>query len=115
MVVEHLVDIGRRSALVRTAYCMLEFGARLRLAGGASSDGCDCPLTQDLPADALGLSAIHLNCVLRQLREMGLLTFRDGVVRFDELDRLVALAEFEMAYLEETAPLLERGAGRSPR
>lgn len=115
MVVEHLVDIGRRSALVRTAHFLLELGARLRLVGLASPDGYTCPLTQYLLADALGLSAIHLNRVLRQLREMGLMTFRDGVVRFDDLKRLVALAEFDIAYLEETAPLLEQRAGRAPR
>jgi CRP-like cAMP-binding protein len=108
MVVEHLVDVGRRSALVRTAHFLLELGARLRLVGLASSDGYDCPLTQYLLADALGLSAIHLNRVLRQLREAGLLTFREGGVRFDDLDALVKLAEFDMAYLMETGPLLQR-------
>jgi CRP-like cAMP-binding protein len=106
MVVEHLVDIGRRSALVRTAHFLLELGARLRLVGLASSDGYDCPLTQYLLADAIGLSAIHLNRVLRHLREEGLLTFRDGSVRFEDLDRLVALAEFDMAYLVEQGPIL---------
>jgi CRP-like cAMP-binding protein len=109
MVVEHLVDIGRRSALVRTAHFLLELGARLRMVGLASADGYDCPLTQYLLADALGLSAIHLNRVLRQLRETGLLTFRDGCVQFDDLDRLVRLAEFDMAYLMETGPILKRG------
>jgi CRP-like cAMP-binding protein len=109
MVVEHLVDIGRRSALVRTAHFLLEIGARLKLVGLASADGYDCPLTQYLLADALGLSAIHVNRVLRQLREMGLLTFREGSVHFDDLDRLVALAEFDMAYLTETGPILRRG------
>ncbi|TVQ53206.1 MAG: Crp/Fnr family transcriptional regulator [Rhodobacteraceae bacterium] len=108
MVVEHLVDVGRRSALVRTAHFLLELGARLRLVGLASPDGYDCPLTQYLLADALGLSAIHVNRVLRRLREMGLLTFRDGVVRFDDLDALVKLAEFDMAYLMDAGPLLQR-------
>jgi CRP-like cAMP-binding protein len=108
MVVEHLVDIGRRSALVRTAHFLLELGARLKLVGLASADGYDCPLTQYLLADAIGLSAIHVNRVLRRLRETGLLTFRDGSVRFDDLDRLVALAEFDMAYLMEKGPILNR-------
>ena len=108
MVVEHLVDLGRRSALVRTAHFLLELGARLRLVGLASPDGYACPLTQYLLADALGLSAIHLNRVLRQLRENGLLTFREGSVRFDNLDALVGLAEFDMAYLMESGPMLQR-------
>lgn len=108
MVVEHLVDASRRTALVRTAHFLLELGARLRIVGLASTDGYDCPLTQHLLADALGLSPIHLNRVLRQLREKGLLTFREGVVRFDDLDRLVALADFDMDYLTDTGPLLDR-------
>lgn len=108
MVVEHLVDIGRRSAEARTAHYLLELGARLRLVGLARVDGYDCPLTQYLLADALGLSAIHLNRVLRRLREKGLLTFRDGRVRFDNLDALVGLAGFEMDYLMEGAPPLLR-------
>jgi CRP-like cAMP-binding protein len=108
MVVEHLIDVGRRSALVRAAHFLLELGARLRLVGLASADGYDCPLTQYLLADALGLSAIHVNRVLRQFRETGLLTFRDGRVQFDDLDRLVALAEFDMDYLMETGPILQR-------
>ncbi|PIV80359.1 Crp/Fnr family transcriptional regulator [bacterium CG17_big_fil_post_rev_8_21_14_2_50_64_8] len=115
MVVEHLVDIGRRSALVRTAHFLLELGARLRLVGLASADGYDCPITQYLLADALGLSAIHLNRVLRQLRERGLLTFREGAVRFDDLDALVTLTEFDVAYLMENGPLLQRRAPASWR
>ena len=48
--------------------------------------------------------AIHLNRVLRQLRETGLLTFREGNFRFDDLDALVRLAEFDMDYLTEVGP-----------
>jgi CRP-like cAMP-binding protein len=108
MVVEHLVDVGRRTPLVRTAHYLLEFAARLRLVGLATDAGYDCPLSQSRFADALGLSAIHLNRVLRQLREDGLLTFRKGSVRFHDLERLVELAEFDLDYLRQAEPLLER-------
>ena len=73
MVVEHLVNIGRRNALERTAHYLLEFGARLKLMGLATRTGYDCPLSQYMLADVLGLSAVHVNRVLRQLREMGFL------------------------------------------
>jgi CRP-like cAMP-binding protein len=72
MVVEHLVSIGRRSALVRTAHLLLELGLRLQLVGLGSQSGFACPLNQYLLANALGLTAIHVNRVLRQLRERGL-------------------------------------------
>ena len=106
MVVEHLINLGRRDALQRTAHFLLELGARLMLVGLGTEAGYDCPLSQYLLADALGLSAVHINRVLRQLREGGLLTFRDGKVIFDNFDGLVALAEFDLTYLDQAGPLL---------
>ncbi len=107
MVVEHLVGIGRRNALERTAHYLLEFGARLKLVGLGTKTGYDCPLSQYMLADALGLSAVHLNRVLRQLREKGFLTFQKGHVTFDDFDGLVALADFDKAYLDHDGPLLK--------
>lgn len=107
MVVEHLVGIGRRNAVERTAHYLLEFGARLKLVGLATRTGYDCPLSQYMLADALGLSAVHVNRVLRQLREMGLLTFQQGRVIFDNFDGLVTLADFDKAYLDHDGPLLK--------
>ena len=109
MVVEHLVNIGRRNALERTAHYLLELGARLRLVGLGTAAGYACPLSQYMLADALGLSAVHVNRVLRQLREEELLTFQQGQVSFDDVDRLVALADFDKAYLDHDGPLLRGG------
>ncbi len=105
MVVEHLVDLGRRDAVERTAHFLLELGSRMMLAGLGSTKGYHCPLSQDLLADALGLTAVHINRVLRQLREDGLLTFRGGNVVFDNFERLMELAEFDKTYLDD-GPLL---------
>jgi len=107
MVVEHLVSIGRRDAAERTAHFLLELGSRLTLVGLGSKAGFDCPLTQYLMADALGLSAIHVNRVLRQLREDGLVTVRDGFVSFDNYDRLTEFAEFDLTYMDQIGPLLK--------
>jgi CRP-like cAMP-binding protein len=106
MVVEHLVDIGRRNAAERMAHFLLELGARLSLVGMGSKEGFACPLTQYLLADALGLSAVHVNRVLRQLREDGMATFRDGFVSFDNYVRLTQFAEFDPTYLDQVGPLL---------
>jgi CRP-like cAMP-binding protein len=107
MVVEHLVGIGRREADARMAHFLLELGSRLALVDMGSRAGFDCPLTQYHLADALGLSAVHVNRVLRQLREAQLVTFRDGRVTFDDYGRLVELAGFDAAYLDQTGPLLK--------
>ncbi len=106
MVVEHLVDIGRRDAKQRMAHFLLELAARLRLVGLASNSGYECPLTQYMLADALGLSAVHVNRVLRELREDGLVTFQHGRVTFDDFAGMVAFAEFDQRYLDHDGPLL---------
>jgi CRP-like cAMP-binding protein len=107
MVVEHLVGIGRRNAAERTAHFLLELGARLKLVGLATTKGYACPLSQYMLADALGLSAVHVNRVLRELREDGLLTFQHGQVVFGDFDALVTLADFDKAYLDHDGPLLK--------
>jgi len=106
MVVEHLVGIGRRSAFDRTAHLLLELGARLKLVGMGTKAGYFCPLSQYMLADALGLSAVHINRVLRQLREDNLLTFQKGRVVFDDFDRLVARVGFDTGYLDHDGPTL---------
>lgn len=106
MVVEHLVDIGRRDAKGRMAHFLLELGARLKLVGLATREGYACPLSQYMLADALGLSAVHVNRVLRELREDGLVTFQHGQVTFDDFDGLVTIAEFDWHYLDHEGPLM---------
>lgn len=107
MVVEHLVGIGRRDKRERTAHFLLELAARLRLVGLATTDGFACPLSQYMLGDALGLSAVHLNRVLRELREAGLVTFQKGQVEIHDIDGLVALAGFDKTYLDHDGPLLK--------
>jgi CRP-like cAMP-binding protein len=106
MVVEHLIDIGRRNAIDRVGHYLLELGSRLALVGLGGKASYVCPLTQSHLADALGLSAVHVNRVLRQLREQGVLTFRDGRVCFTDRNRLIALVGFDPAYLDQDQPLL---------
>lgn len=107
MVVEHLVGLGRRAADQRMAHFLLELGARLALIGRGSKAGFACPLTQYELADTLGLSAVHVNRVLRKLREQGLVTFQDGHVTFDDYRGLVEVAQFDPAYLDQSRPLLK--------
>ncbi len=101
--VEHLVNLGRRTALARTAHYLLELGYRLQLVGEGTSAGYKCPLTQYHLADKLGLTAIHLNRCLRQLRELHLLTFQKGTVTFLDLPGLMKLAEFDSTYLDQAS------------
>lgn len=97
---EHLSNLGRRSALTRTAHLLLELGERLKAADKTDAQGYDCPLTQYDLADALGLTAIHINRMLRELREYGLLSLRRNRVEFLDYAGLVERAQFDRKYLE---------------
>jgi len=99
MVVEHLVNIGRRNAIERTAHFFMELAERLNMVGLATEAEFKCPLSQFVLADALGLTAIHVNRVLRELREQNLLTLRKGRARIHDLNKLRNLSGFEGGYL----------------
>lgn len=96
---EWTVSLGRRSATSRTAHLLCELGARLRVVGLADESGYALPLTQTELAECLGLTSIHVNRVLRQLREAGLVTVR--AKRVDILDPagLARVGEFDETYL----------------
>lgn len=96
---QHLVSLGRRTALARVAHLLLEIGDRLRLVGRADEAGFRCPLTQIDIADALGLTSVHVSRTLKQLREMGCLGWRDGFVSFNDRDRLIEIAGYDASFL----------------
>jgi len=104
--VEHLASVGRRSAIERTAHFFLELRERLRMIGEATDTEFECPLNQYVLADALGLSAIHINRVLRELREIGLLTFQEHKVTIHDRARLKLLAGYED--VEDSSVLIRR-------
>ena len=99
MVVEHLASIGRRSAIERAAHFFMELAERLNLVGLAKGMEFQCPLSQFVLADALGLTPIHINRVLRQLREKELLTVKKGAVVIHDLNGLRKLTGFHGGYL----------------
>jgi CRP-like cAMP-binding protein len=93
------VSLGRRSALSKIASLLCELHARFGIVGLTRSDEYDLPLTQTDLAECLGLTQIHVNRTLRELREAGLVEFRTGVVRILSMERLAAIAEFDPSYL----------------
>jgi CRP-like cAMP-binding protein len=90
--VGHLTDIGRRDARARIAQLLLKLERRLAPIGHTQHDGYDCPISQPLIADALGLTSIHVNRVLRTLREDGVATLRNNRVTIHDRVRLLAIA-----------------------
>ncbi len=96
---EHILSMGRRPALARVGHLLCELYTRLKLIGHADESGFSLPLTQLDLADATGLTAIHVNRMLRQLREQGILTFRGGRVEIQDWLRLSRMSDFDPAYL----------------
>ncbi|MDH7784524.1 CRP-like cAMP-binding protein [Ochrobactrum sp. 19YEA23] len=99
MLIEHLTNVGRRTAFVRTAHLLLELSDRVKACCIDDPDSYYCPLTQYQLADALGLTPIHLNRMLRDLREEGLVLFRSNRVEILDRERLVALAEYDGEFM----------------
>lgn len=96
---EKILSIGRRSALARIAHMFCELLVRLRIVGLASESGYALPLTQADLADVTGLTSVHVNRMLKKLRDDNLLTFRGGTVTIGDWERLQRVAEFDPTYL----------------
>lgn len=94
-----IVGMGRRSALERMAHLICELHARLDTVGLTEAHSFEFPITQIELADATGLSAVHVNRVLQQLRADRLITWQGQVVTILDPEALVQLAEFDPAYL----------------
>jgi CRP-like cAMP-binding protein len=89
-----LIRVGRQSAYARVAHLLLELHERLAIVGIATGDTIPLPLTQETMADALGLSIVHLNRTLQQLRRDGLIAFKGGVLRLLAPERLAEISGF---------------------
>jgi CRP-like cAMP-binding protein len=96
---EWLVNLGRRYATERLAHLFCELLVRLRGVGRATENSYALPLTQTDLADTMGMSGIHVNRSLQELRQQGLIEFRRGQLTIPSLPRLQAFAEFKADYL----------------
>lgn len=96
---EWLVGIGRRSAFARIAHLLCELLVRFRVLGLTESLACDLPLTQAELGDALGLSTVHVNRVLQELRGENLIVLRGRTLTVLDWDGLQRAGEFDPTYL----------------
>lgn len=96
---ERLANIGGRDGLERTAHLLLELAFRARQTRKPNLDALVCPLRQADIGDAVGLSTVHANRVLKDMRVNNLAYFRNGIVEFPDRQRLMELVNFHPAYL----------------
>jgi CRP-like cAMP-binding protein len=97
---EWLVSLGRRDAMERVAHFLCEMHARLGVVGIGDATGFPLKITQTDLAECLGLTSVHVNRTLRELREAGLALFRDGRVEILDAAGLRRISEFDPDYLQ---------------
>ena len=96
---DRLASIGRTSARARVGSLICEIFARMRQLGAANADGIQLPLTQEEIGDATGLTAVHVNRMMRGLAEDGIIARNGSHIRLLDEDRLAA----EANYVDRTA------------
>ena len=100
---EWMVSVALRSAVERLAHLLCELFIRLRMVGLANDSGgggsCEFPLTQNDLAEATGLSMVHVNRTLQELRSRGLIVLRERQLTVPNLATLQAVALFNPGYL----------------
>jgi CRP-like cAMP-binding protein len=96
---EWMMGIGRRSAYTRIAHVLCEVLVRMRAVGLADGQECELPVTQAELGDALGLSTVHVNRSLQELRAASLIELRGGSLTILNWDGLKYAGEFDPTYL----------------
>src|SRR3954470_6226455 len=100
---EWVLNVGRRDARSRTAHMLCEFAARREAAGLGSPEDFELPMTQEQIADATGLTAVHVNRMLRALEQDGAISRDRRRIRIVDWDRMRWIADFDPAYLHAAA------------
>ena len=105
---EWILSIGQRSGIGRMAHLICEMYLRSRAAGLTDGASFPFPLTQIELGEACGMTSVHTNRMLQQLRREQAVAMSMKRVRILDWNRLVEIAEFDPAYLylESIGPLL---------
>jgi CRP-like cAMP-binding protein len=96
---EWLLNIGTRQALPRAAHLICEIAARLKAVGLARDLNFSWPVSQADIADACGISTVHANRVVQEMRARGLIEWRGRALRILDWDELASVGDFTTDYL----------------
>jgi len=96
---EWIANIGRRTARARIAHLICEFATRLKAAHLGAPDGFTVPMSQEWISDAVSLTSIHVNRVLKSLQTDGLIHRSRRWIEIRDWDGLTEAGDFNPAYL----------------
>ncbi|HZH52752.1 MAG TPA: Crp/Fnr family transcriptional regulator [Microvirga sp.] len=96
---EWVLNVGRRDAYSGMAHVLCELITRLKVVGLADDHSCNLPITQAEFGDALGLSGVHVNRVLQDLRLNDLIRTKGTRLTVPDWDRLTEAGDFDPTYL----------------
>ncbi len=96
---EWALSLGQRSAISRMAHLFCELFFRLKTVGKATDDGYEMPLTQRELSECLGLTVVHANRTIQELRRRGLIELEKGHLTILDRRGLYGVADFDPAYL----------------
>jgi len=100
---EWVLNVGRRNAIARISHMLCEFALRSQQGGISSPEATVFPFTQDLVADATGLSVVHTNRVIQELRASGALRAGTSRIEIGDWEKLLSIGEFDPHYLHAAA------------
>ena len=96
---EWMLVLGKKRSRARIAQFFCEMHTRLELVGIADGGSYELPFSQEELADITGMTPVHLNRCLKELRDGGLVTFRNGRVELHDVEGVRRAAQFDPAYL----------------
>jgi CRP-like cAMP-binding protein len=96
---EWVVNVGRRDAISRIAHLFCEMAIRYEQAGRGDRSSFPLPITQTDLADATGMTGVHVNRTLKELRTRSIAELRSGVVTVHDWEQLVAAGDFDPAFM----------------
>lgn len=100
---EWVLNVGRRDGKARIAHMLCEFAVRREQAGLGSPERFELPMTQEQIGDATGLTSVHVNRMLAELRNEGVIVHNKREVEIADWGRMCRVAEFDSAYLHQAA------------
>lgn len=96
---QRFISLGRRTALEKLAHFIIEISIRLQMSGHENTNHFHFPLRQDDLADLLGLSAVHVNRSMNELKRHGYIAYDKHEFTIRDYNRLLRIADFDPQFL----------------